>query len=74
MLSYPITGLGTLLGIQEAEASRISRQSAHERGKVVDPTHRPLFHITTNTFVFLVMCYEHSTFTRNLLNSGRLAP
>ena len=28
-------------GLQEVEASRISRQSAHEGGKVVSPTHRP---------------------------------
>jgi hypothetical protein len=29
------------LGFQEVEAPRISRQSAHEGGKVVSPTHRP---------------------------------
>jgi hypothetical protein len=29
------------LGLQEVEAPRISRQSAHEGGKVVSPTHRP---------------------------------
>ena len=29
------------LGLQEFEAPRISRQSAHEGGKVVNPTHRP---------------------------------
>jgi hypothetical protein len=28
-------------GLQEAEAQRICRQSAHEGGKVVSPTHRP---------------------------------
>jgi len=27
------------LGLQEVEAPRISRQSAHEGGKVVSPTH-----------------------------------
>ena len=37
--SYPITGLDRL---QEIEASRISRQSAHEGGKVVSHMHRPL--------------------------------
>jgi len=29
------------LGFQEDEVRRISRQSAHEDGKVVRPTHRP---------------------------------
>jgi hypothetical protein len=29
------------LGFQKVEAPRISRQSAHEGGKVVSPTHRP---------------------------------
>jgi hypothetical protein len=36
----PITGLDRRLGFQEVEA-QISRQSAHEGGKVVSPTHRP---------------------------------
>ena len=34
-LSYPITDLDRPLGLQEVEASTISRQSAHEGGKVV---------------------------------------
>ena len=34
-------GLESLLGLQEFEAPRISRQSAHEGGKVVSSTHRP---------------------------------
>jgi hypothetical protein len=34
-------GLDRPLGFQEVEAPKISRQSAHERGKVVSPTHRP---------------------------------
>ena len=29
------------VGVQEVEAARIPRQSAHEGGKVVSPTHRP---------------------------------
>jgi len=29
------------LGFQEVEASRMSRHSAHEGGKVVSPTYRP---------------------------------
>jgi hypothetical protein len=36
--NYPITGLGRLLGLQEVEAPRIFRHSAHEGGKVVSPT------------------------------------
>jgi len=39
--SNPITGLDRPLGFQEVEVPRISRQSAHEDGKVVSPTHRP---------------------------------
>jgi len=39
--SYPITRLDSPLGLQEVEATRISRQSAHEGGKVVNPTHLP---------------------------------
>jgi hypothetical protein len=40
--SNPYTGLDWPLGLQEVEASRISRQSAHDGGKVVSPKHRPL--------------------------------
>jgi hypothetical protein len=39
--SNPIAGLDRPLGFQEVEAPRISRQSAHEGGKVFSPTHRP---------------------------------
>jgi hypothetical protein len=35
------TGLDRPRGFQEVEASRFLRQSAHESGKVVRPTHRP---------------------------------
>jgi hypothetical protein len=35
------TGLDRSLGFQEFLAPRICRQSAHEGGKVVSPTHRP---------------------------------
>jgi len=41
--TYTITGLDMSLGLQEVEAPRIFRQLAHEGGKVVSPTHRPLF-------------------------------
>jgi len=34
-------GLDKPLGLKDVEALRISRQSAHEGGKVVSPTHRP---------------------------------
>ena len=36
--SSPITGLDRPLGFQEVEAPRISRQPAHECGRVVSPT------------------------------------
>ena len=39
--SNPYTGLDRSLGLQETEAPRISRQSAHEGGKVFIPMHRP---------------------------------
>jgi len=38
--SHPITGLDRSLGLQEFEAPRISRQSAHEGGGAVSLTHR----------------------------------
>jgi len=41
-ISYPITGLGRFLGLQEIEGSRISAQSVHGGGKVASPTIRPL--------------------------------
>jgi hypothetical protein len=40
MKSYPITGMDRPLGLQENEAPRISRQSAHEGGKFISLTHR----------------------------------
>jgi hypothetical protein len=39
--SNPCMSLGRPLRFQEVEAPHISRQSAHEGGKVVSPTHRP---------------------------------
>ena len=38
---FPITDLDRSLRLQEVEAARISRQWAHEGGKVVRPTYRP---------------------------------
>ena len=38
---YRITGLEKTLGLQEIEAPTISRQSAHEGGELVSPTHWP---------------------------------
>jgi len=37
---YPIASLNMALGLQEFEVFRISRQSAHEAGKVVSPRHK----------------------------------
>jgi hypothetical protein len=39
--SYHITGLNRPLGLQENEATRISKLPAHEDGKIVSPSHRP---------------------------------
>jgi hypothetical protein len=39
--SYPTAGLDRSLGLQEVEVSRITSQSVHEDGMVVNPTHRP---------------------------------
>jgi hypothetical protein len=36
-----MVGLDESLGLQETEAPRFSRQSAHDGGKAVKPTHRP---------------------------------
>jgi hypothetical protein len=38
---YPITGRDRPLGLQEVEAPRISRQSAHEYRKFVRPKRQP---------------------------------
>jgi len=37
----PIQGLNWSLGPQEVEDPRMSRESVHEDGRVVNPTHRP---------------------------------
>jgi len=39
--AYTYTDLDKHLACQDDEAPRIYRQSAHEGGKVVSPTHRP---------------------------------
>jgi hypothetical protein len=41
LVKLPITGLARPFGRQDDEAPRISRQSAHEFGKVINTTHRP---------------------------------
>jgi len=46
---------GRLWGFQEVEGPSISRQSAHEGGKAVSPTHRPRLHPVRYTcYSFLV--------------------
>ena len=37
-------GMDRPFGLQEVETRRISKQSAHEGGKNVSPTHRPEHH------------------------------
>jgi len=44
LVSNPTTGLKRSLGLHKAEAPKISRQTAHEGGKVVSPTHRQPLH------------------------------
>ena len=39
--SYPITGLDRSIRPHKVKAHRIFRQSVHEGGNVVSPTHRP---------------------------------
>jgi len=41
LLTSSYKGLGRLLGPQEIQAPRISKQSAHEGGKAVSHMHRP---------------------------------
>jgi hypothetical protein len=43
LVSNPTTGLERSLGLHKVEVPKISRQSAHESGKVVSPTHRQPF-------------------------------
>jgi len=38
---FPYTGLGRLFGLREVKASRTSKQSVNEGGKIVSPTHGP---------------------------------
>jgi hypothetical protein len=52
--SRPYTGLDRLLGIQEVEAPRISRQSTHEGVKAVSPNHRPPLPQDTFLALFLL--------------------
>jgi len=42
LASYPSTDLDIPLGLQEVQAARTFRQSAHASDKAVSPTHRPL--------------------------------
>ena len=42
LVSHPCIVLDKQLGLLEGEILRSSRQSVHEDGKVVSPTHRPL--------------------------------
>ena len=51
-LPDPITGLDRPLGLREVEACGISRQTAHESGKV-SPMHQPPLHIIEFEHIFL---------------------
>jgi hypothetical protein len=52
--------LGRLLGSQEVEAFRISRQSAYEGGKVVSPKHRPLYPLGDEVTLLKIFLDEFS--------------
>jgi len=43
LVRNPTTGLDRFLGLHKVEVPKISKQSAHERCKVVTPTHRQPF-------------------------------
>ena len=49
--SNPYAGLDRSLGLQQVEAPRYSRQSAHEGGKFVSPTRRPPDKVVRNRSV-----------------------
>jgi hypothetical protein len=44
-LNCPFTGLYRPRWLQKVDAPRIFRQSAHEGGKVIGPTHQSSFHL-----------------------------
>ena len=54
-VKYPITDLNRSWGLQKVEAPRISRKSAHEGGKIVNPPHPPpLQPMTYSWYSFLL--------------------
>jgi len=71
---YPSKGLHRPLGLQEAEAPRISRQSANDGGKAVRPTHRhPLSLEETPRIHFsirLILTIRHSQLKIPVTPSG----
>jgi hypothetical protein len=69
--SYPITVLDRPLGLQEVEASRISRQSAHEGGKFVSPTQRP--HLPPGDIPGTHFCWRPSR-RQSHIAAGRITP
>jgi len=61
--SYPISGLGRPLGLQDAEVSRISRQPVPEDGGVVSPIPATTF-ARQKTYVVLSRTEGHSVAVR----------
>jgi hypothetical protein len=59
------------LELQEVEAHRTSKHSAHEGGKVTSPTHRP--HLTSGETLGTHFCYRMSR-TDGLTEDGRIKP
>jgi hypothetical protein len=53
--SHSSTGLDAFRGLQEVEAPKISRHSAHEGSKVTSPTYRPPLPVRENpSYLFLL--------------------
>jgi len=68
---FSITGLDRPLGLQEVEAHRTFKHSAHEGGKVASPTHRPP--LTSGDTLDTHFCYRMSR-TDGLSEKGRIIP
>ena len=66
---YPITGLDRPLRLQKVEASRTSKHSAREGGKVASPTHRPP--LTSGDTLGTHFCYRMSR-TDGLSADGKI--
>jgi hypothetical protein len=72
--SSPITALNMPWGFQEGWGSQISRQSAHEGGKVVSPTHRSLLPLRKYSwYSFLLGATRWGSWMRHCTTSRKVA-